>query len=209
MVIDDYEQVDAMGTIFFCQYRDICVSLQRQILLFHLTLITMSKGKILVNAIQQDVFNINGDGQMGRGYVLKPERYNTIDAETIIDKCALESHVPKAYISASMIALSECIQTHLLNGHTVELPLLGFFSLTSRSTCVTDVEKVGTDQLSKFNIRFRPCADLKKKVDEVEVELAGIYEIGDILPNGQKVYKRVRHQQRGRKRRVNQVKADE
>lgn len=147
--------------------------------------------KIKVRAVQQEVGNIDGKGNSGFAYVIHPDRYTTIDAKSIVDMCAEHSHVPRAYISASMVAMAECIQTSLLNGSTVEFPDLGFFSITSKSSIETDVAKVGVHQLGKFNIRFRPCKELKQAVQSVHPVLEGIYDIDSVRPNGKKVYRRV------------------
>ena len=60
--------------------------------------------KILVKAQQQNVYNLNGSGTTGMAYVLRPVRCTTMNAEDIINYCSANSIVPKAYLSASMIA---------------------------------------------------------------------------------------------------------
>ena len=93
--------------------------------------------KILVKAQQQNVYNLNGSDTTGMAYVLRPVRYTTMNAEDIINYCSANSIVPKAYLSASMIAIAQCIENFLLNGHSVEFPNLGIFSLTSSGCWLT------------------------------------------------------------------------
>lgn len=133
--------------------------------------------KILVKAQQQPVYNLNGSGTTGLAYVLRPVRYTTMGSADIVNYCVANSIVPKAYLSASMVALSQCIENFLLNGHSVEFPNLGIFSLTSSGISEADINKVGIEQLHKLNVRFLPCTQLKAEVEAVTLEFEGIYDI--------------------------------
>lgn len=157
-------------------------------------------GKIVVKAQQQNVFNLNGNGTTSPAYVLRPVRYTTMNADDIVNYCAANSIVPKAYLSASMVAISQCIENFLLNGHSVEFPNLGIFSLTSSGISEADINKVGMEQINKLNVRFLPCSKLKAEVDAVTLEFDGIYDIaGEVVigdrsdgtPKSYKYYKKV------------------
>ena len=157
--------------------------------------------KILVKAQQQPVFNLNGSGTTGMAYVLRPVRYTTMNAEDIVNYCVANSVVPKAYLSASMIAFAQCIQNFLLNGHSVEFPNLGIFSLTSSGISEADINKVGMEQFHKLNVRFLPSSQLKAEVEAVTLEFDGIYDIAgeEVVGNradgstkSYKYYKKVR-----------------
>lgn len=157
--------------------------------------------KILVKAQQQNVYNLNGSGTTGMAYVLRPVRYTTMNAEDIINYCSANSIVPKAYLSASMIAIAQCIENFLLNGHSVEFPNLGIFSLTSSGISEADINKVGMEQLHKLNVRFLPSSQLKTEVEAVTLEFDGIYDIAgeEVVGNradgstkSYKYYKKVR-----------------
>lgn len=162
--------------------------------------------KILVKAQQQPVFNLNGSGTTGMAYVLRPVRYTTMNAEDIVNYCVANSVVPKAYLSASMVAFAQCIENFLLNGHSVEFPNLGIFSLTSKGISEADIDKVGIEQLHKLNVRFLPCTQLKADVEAVTLEFDGIYDIAgeEVVGNradgavkSYKYYKKVRRGQTG------------
>ena len=157
--------------------------------------------KILVKAQQQPVYNLNGTGTTGLAYVLRPVRYTTMNADDIVNYCVANSVVPKTYLSAAMIAFAQCIQNFLLNGHSVEFPNLGIFSLTSSGISEADINKVGMEQLHKLNVRFLPCTELKAEVEAVTLEFDGIYDIagevvvgdrGDGNVKSYKYYKKVR-----------------
>ena len=152
------------------------------------------------------MYNLNGSGTTGLAYVLRPVRYTTMNAEDIINYCSANSIVPKAYLSASMIAIAQCIENFLLNGHSVEFPNLGIFSLTSSGISEADVNKVGMEQFHKLNVRFLPCPQLKAEVEDVSLEFDGVYDIAgeevvgnraDGTPKSYKYYKKVRRGQTG------------
>ncbi len=160
--------------------------------------------KILVKAQQQNVYNLNGSGTTGLAYVLRPVRYTTMNAEDILNYCVANSVVPKAYLSASMVALAQCIENFLLNGHSVEFPNLGIFSLTSSGISEADINKVGMEQIHKLNVRFLPCPQLKAEVEAVSLEFDGVYDIAgeEVVGNradgstkSYKYYKKVRRGQ--------------
>ena len=162
--------------------------------------------KILVKAQQQNVYNLNGSGTTGLAYVLRPVRYTTMNAEDILNYCVANSVVPKAYLSASMVALAQCIENFLLNGHSVEFPNLGIFSLTSSGISEADINKVGMEQIHKLNVRFLPCPQLKAEVEAVNLEFDGVYDIAgeEVVGNradgstkSYKYYKKVRRGQTG------------
>ena len=147
------------------------------------------------------MYNLNGSGTTGMAYVLRPVRYTTMNAEDIINYCSVNSIVPKAYLSASMIAIAQCIENFLLNGHSVEFPNLGIFSLTSSGISEADINKVGMEQFHKLNVRFLPSSQLKAEVEAVTLEFDGIYDIAgeEVVGNradgstkSYKYYKKVR-----------------
>lgn len=162
--------------------------------------------KILIKAQQQPVYNLNGTGTTSMAYVLRPVRYTTMNADDIVNYCVANSVVPKAYLNAAMIAFAQCIENFLLNGHSVEFPNLGIFSLTSSGISEADINKVGVEQVHKLNVRFLPCSQLKAEVEAVTLEFDGIYDIagevvvgdrGDGTPKSYKYYKKVRRGQMG------------
>ena len=141
------------------------------------------------------MYNLGGSGEMSDAYVLRPNRYSTMSTDEIIDYCALNSIVPRAYIGAAMTALAQCIENFLLNGHSVQFPCLGTFSLQSNGFSEPDHTKAGLSQFEKLRIRFLPCAALKSKVDDIDLECEGVFDIaGEVtLPSGkkEKYYKKV------------------
>ena len=154
-------------------------------------------GKILVKAQQQTVFNKDKSGEKSLAYVLRPVRYTTMRANDIVNYCATNSIVPKAYVHAAMIALAQCVENFLLNGHSVEFPNLGIFSLASQGITEADAGKAGVNQLIKLRVRFLPCTELKTLVDKVVLEFDGVYDIAGQSTTGVKFYSKVNRQSAG------------
>ena len=48
----------------------------------------LQMGKILVRAQQQNIYNLGGDGQMTKAYVLRPVRYSTMKSDDVVNYCA-------------------------------------------------------------------------------------------------------------------------
>lgn len=67
------------------------------------------------------------------------------------------------------------------------------FSLSSRGVTEADATKAGVNQLIKLNVRFLPSSGLKNLVENVVVELEGVYDITGENEGGEKFYKRVAH----------------
>ena len=134
-------------------------------------------GKIKMKAQEQNMFNVGGNKTTTKGYVLRPMRYTTMSGKEVVEQCAKNSMVPKAYVNATMTALSDCIINYLFNGHSVEFPNLGIFYLTCESSSTADTDEAGLQQFADFKIRFLPCKDLKMELKKVECELDGVYEV--------------------------------
>ena len=154
-----------------------------------------------MRARQQGVYNLNGDDRMAKGYVLQAVRYNTMRGEDIINYCCANSYIPRAYLVATLEAIAECFSNYLLNGHSVELPWLGIFSLAVSSRAVADAGETGLGQLEKISLRYRPCREIREQLKRVSMEFDGAYDIaGEVavatdgegnVTRKRKVYKRV------------------
>lgn len=125
------------------------------------------------------VYNLHGNKQTSRGYILRPARYTTISGNELIRECAKKAMVPKSYAAATLEALAEMTITFLSNGHSVVLPNIGTLSLTADSKAITDLKDLNLRKMVELNIRFRPTLELKKEIDNVGMELGSIFQIVD------------------------------
>ena len=145
--------------------------------------------KILVKSVEQNV-NYLSSGEVKSGYLLRPVRYTTIDAEDLINSIASTSYVPKAFVSASLYGIMDSIENLLLNGHSISLPNLGILSLSCESTVAKTPSDAGLSQFKKININFRPSTSLREKLDTVDLELDGVWKCLDLSAKD-KVYQRI------------------
>ena len=145
--------------------------------------------KILVKSVEQNV-NYLSSGEVKSGYLLRPVRYSTINAEDLIDSIANNSYVPKAFVSASFYGLENAIINLLLNGHSISMPNLGVLSISCESNVAKTPVDAGLSQFKKMNIKFRPSTSLREKLDTVDLELDGVWKCLDLSAKD-KVYQRI------------------
>ena len=145
--------------------------------------------KILVKSVEQNV-NYLSSGEVKSGYLLRPVRYSTINAEDLINTIANNSYVPKAFVSSALYGIVDAIENFLLNGHSISLPNLGILSLSCESNVAKTPADAGIDQFKKLHIKFRPSTSLKEKLDVVDVELDRVWKCLDLSAKD-KVYQRI------------------
>lgn len=145
--------------------------------------------KIVVKSLEQNVNYLKSDSVEG-GYKLYPVRYSTIKGNSLVESCSKNSYVPKAYMEAAMVAIIEAMENHLLNGHSIELPEFGIFSISCESSVAKTAAEAGIHQLKGLKINFRPSTALKTKLENVDVELDGVWKCLDLTAEN-KVYERV------------------
>ena len=145
--------------------------------------------KILVKSVEQNI-NYLKDGEVKSGYLLRPVRYTTIEAEDLINTIANNSYVPRAFVSATLYGIVDAIENFLLNGHSIALPNLGILSLSCESTVAKTPADAGIEQFKKMNINFRPSVELREKLDTVDLELDGVWKCLDLSAKD-KVYQRI------------------
>ena len=145
--------------------------------------------KILVKSVEQNI-NYLQSGEVKSGYMLRPVRYSTIEANDLIDTIADNSYVPRAFVSATLYGIVDAIENFLLNGHSIALPNLGILSLSCESNVAKTPADAGIEQFKKMNINFRPTTELREKLDTVDLELEGIWKCLDLSAKD-KVYQRI------------------
>ena len=145
--------------------------------------------KIVVKSVEQNV-NYLKDGEVKSGYLLRPVRYSTIEADELINTISGNSYVPRAFVSATLYGITDAIENYLLNGHSIALPNLGILSLSCESSVAKTPAEAGVNQFKKLNINFRPSVTLKDKLDVVDLELDGVWKCLDLSAD-EKVYQRI------------------
>lgn len=145
--------------------------------------------KILLKSVEQNVNYLN-TGETASGYMLRPIRYSTIGANDLVDTIAKNSYVPRTYVAATLEGIMTAMENYLLNGHSIELPNFGFFTLSCDCKVAKTAAEAGMDQFKKLNIKFRPSTALKNKLNDVDVEMDGVWRCLDLEAEN-KVYERI------------------
>jgi len=145
--------------------------------------------KIILKSQEQNV-NYLKTGEVKSGYVIRPVRYSTIDSADIVESVAKNSYVPRAFVSAALIGITEAMENYLLNGHSIQLENFGTFSLSCEGSVAPTVETAGMEQFKALRLNFRPSTVLKAKIDAVDLEMDGVYKCLDLTADN-KVYERI------------------
>ena len=144
---------------------------------------------IVLKSLEQNINYLNSN-TVASGYKLYPVRYTTIDGEELVKTITKNSYVPQAFVSASVCGITEAIENYLLNGHSIELPGFGIFSLSCECKTVKSAEDAGLGQFRGLNINFRPSTELKEKLANVDLALDGVWKCLDLTAD-EKVYQRI------------------
>ena len=145
--------------------------------------------KIVLKSLEQNI-NYLSSNTVASGYKLYPVRYTTIDGEELVKTITKNSYVPQAFVSASVCGIAEAMENYLLNGHSIELPGFGIFSLSCECKTVKSAEEAGLSQFRGLNINFRPSTELKEKLANVDLTLDGVWKCLDLTAD-EKVYQRI------------------
>ena len=145
--------------------------------------------KIVLKSLEQNINYLNSN-TVASGYKLYPVRYTTIGGEDLVKTITKNSYVPQAFVSASVCGIAEAMENYLLNGHSIELPGFGIFSLSCECKTVKTPEDAGLSQFRGLKINFRPSTELKEKLATVDLTLDGVWKCLDLNAD-EKVYQRI------------------
>lgn len=94
-------------------------------------------------------------------------RYSNIDSNQLVESMMKNSLISRAAAVAAVYGTRNSIYNFLLNGHTINIPGLGKFSLTLRTVAQDDPEKVTGDTIKCAHIRFSPQAQIRTAAKSV------------------------------------------
>lgn len=114
----------------------------------------------------------------------QPEKYRlhwsrgaTITDEDITQYAAQASHVPESSIILAQEALFDAIDYFCANGHSVQVPYLGTFSVNLNSKVVEMAEEANEESVKRCRLRFYPKRRLKAACNKKNIRM----NIVDIL----------------------------
>lgn len=116
------------------------------------------------------------DGQPEK-YRLHWMRGGTITDEDIIQYAAQAAFVPESAMVMAQEALFDAIDYFCANGHSVEVPYLGTFSVRLNSKVVETAEEANAESVTHRRLRFYPKKRLKAACHKKNIRI----EIVDVL----------------------------
>lgn len=99
-------------------------------------------------------------------------RYSTIEYDAIVAYAAKAAAVPESSIDMSMEALFDAMNYFVLNGHSVQIPNLGTFSIgVSAKSTGSEAEFTAdfSKNLRSIKIRFQPDPELKAMIASTSI----------------------------------------
>ena len=94
-------------------------------------------------------------------YRLHWKRATPITDEDITAYAAQMTHVPESAITLAQEALFDAIDFFCSNGHAVQVPYLGTFSIQMDSKMVSTAKEANVSSVKRRRLRFYPKANLR------------------------------------------------
>ena len=127
----------------------------------------MKKGQININYAPRNIAILNKEALVGQA-----DRYSTIEYKAIVAYAAKAAAVPESSIEMAMEAIFDAVNYFVLNGHSVQIPNLGTFSIGVRAKAALN-EVEFTNQFSQnlrgIQIHFLPDAELKQQLASMSI----------------------------------------
>ena len=139
----------------------------------------MEKGQININFKKCRIAYDDTEKLVGRAV-----RYTTIPYSEVIAYAAQAASVPESNIEISMEALFDALNFFVMNGHSVQIPHIGTFSLKVRvKSTATKEEFVAnfSKNLRQISIRFLPAPELKAMIASTIINTQADEQEGDAI----------------------------
>ena len=98
-------------------------------------------------------------------YVTSSETYSKISSDMVIEFASENSGIPKAQMASAFYALNQAVEQFLLNGHSIELMLLGCLYLSVNANAVEDEDDAGAKAVTRVSVKFRQSKMLREKIN--------------------------------------------
>ena len=94
--------------------------------------------------------------------------FSNIGNDQMVEYLAVNSGINRPLAIAAVNALRAIFVNYLMNGHTVQIPQLGTFSLSARTKSVADKDKAGPSCIKAIRIRFTPAGTTMQAAKSVK-----------------------------------------
>lgn len=92
-----------------------------------------------------------------------------IDKDTLLERAAANSGIRKGVIYSATDAITNEIENFLLNGHSVELPLLGSFRFGVKAKATDEEPDSAVEQVYRRRIIYKPSKAIWRKLQSVNL----------------------------------------
>ena len=128
----------------------------------------MKKGQININYAPRNIAILNKEALVGQA-----DRYSTIEYKAIVAYAAKAAAVPESSIEMAMEAIFDAMNYFVLNGHSVQIPNLGTFSIGVRAKSAASEQSFQSDfaeNLRIVKINFLPDPELKQMLASTSIK---------------------------------------
>ena len=98
-------------------------------------------------------------------FLTSNERYSIIGADEIIEFSSENSGIPKAQMASAFYAIIQQLRQFILNGHTLELPHLGYLYLSVSAKAVEEEKDAGAKAVKRICVKFRQNKKLRELIN--------------------------------------------
>lgn len=105
--------------------------------------------------------------------------FSNIGSEELLAYMAQNSQVGRATAQAALDAFVKLFKTYVLNGHAIQVPELGTFSLSAKTKSVTNLEEATGDIIKRLRVRFTPAKVVR--LNAKSTRFAGITVADDTI----------------------------
>lgn len=105
-------------------------------------------------------------------YMIRAIRYSTISGDELVDAASRNSQVNKGVLRSATNAVLNEFHNFLMNGHSVELPGIGYFRFSFSAKAPETLAKLKEDgvQIKQKRVLYRPNVTLMTKLNAITVE---------------------------------------
>lgn len=112
-------------------------------------------------------------------YMIRAIRYSTISGDELVDAASRNSQVNKGVLRSATNAVLNEFHNFLMNGHSVELPGIGYFRFSFSAKApetLAELKEKGVE-ITQKRVLYRPNVTLATKLNEINILETGVYDI--------------------------------
>lgn len=105
-------------------------------------------------------------------YMIRAIRYSTISGDELVDAASRNSQVNKGVLRSATNAVLNEFHNFLMNGHSVELPGIGYFRFSFSAKApetLAELKEKGVE-IKQKRVLYRPNVALMTKINAITVE---------------------------------------